>query len=158
MMDTFLDVGIDETIVLGLAAQTGNEWFGWDTYRRFLQSYGMAFGLLRDDFDAIIDDFKQRLGVPYKKDFTGQQMMDITLTYKSLIQENGIEIESSPFAQLHVAIQKVFDSWHTKKAETYRRIMGISDDWGTAVTVQAMVFGNFSRESGAGVFFTHNPR
>ncbi|HDZ24298.1 MAG TPA: hypothetical protein ENH70_07145, partial [Desulfobacteraceae bacterium] len=158
MMDTFLDVGIDETIVLGLVAQTGNEWFGWDTYRRFLQSYGMAFGLSRDDFDAIIDDFKQRLGVPYKKDFTGQQMRDITLTYKSLIQENGIESESSHFGQLNVAIQKVFDSWHTKKAETYRRIMGISDDWGTAVTVQAMVFGNFSRESGAGVFFTHNPR
>ena len=158
MMDTFLDVGIDETIVLGLVAQTGNEWFGWDTYRRFLQSYGMAFGLLRDDFDAIIDDFKMRLGVPYKKDFTGQQMRDITLTYKSLIQDRGIEIESSPLSQLQVAIKKVFDSWHTQKAETYRRIMGISDDWGTAVTVQAMVFGNFSLESGAGVFFTHNPR
>ncbi len=158
MMDTFLDVGIDETIVLGLVAQTGNQWFGWDTYRRFLQSYGMAFGLLRDDFDAIIDDFKQLLGVPYKKDFTGRQMMDITLTYKSLIQDSGIEIESSPLVQLQVAIQKVFDSWQTQKAETYRRIMGISDDWGTAVTVQAMVFGNFSRESGAGVFFTHNPR
>ncbi len=158
MMDTFLDVGINEAIVLGMVAQTGNEWFGWDTYRRFLQSYGMAFGLLRDDFDAIIDDFKQRLGVPYKKDFTGQQMKDITLAYKSLIQENGIEIESDPFDQFYVAIRKVFDSWHTTKAETYRRIMGISGDWGTAVTVQAMVFGNFSRESGAGVFFTHNPR
>ncbi|MFH1933788.1 MAG: PEP/pyruvate-binding domain-containing protein [Pseudomonadota bacterium] len=158
MMDTFLDVGINETIVLGMITQTGNVWFGWDTYRRFLQSYGMAFGLLRNDFDAIIDDFKQRLGVPYKKDFTGQQMRDITLAYKALIQDSGIEIELSPISQLHVAIQKVFDSWKTPKAETYRRIMGISDDWGTAVTVQAMVFGNFSSESGAGVFFTHNPR
>ncbi len=158
MMDTFLDVGINETIVLGMIAQTGNEWFGWDTYRRFLQSYGMAFGLLRDDFDAIIDDFKQRLGVPFKKDFIGQQMKAITMAYKSIIQDSGIEIELSPFSQLHVAIQKVFDSWKTPKAETYRRIMSISDDWGTAVTVQAMVFGNFSSESGAGVFFTHNPR
>ena len=158
MMDTFLDVGINETIVLGLVARTGNEWFGWDTYRRFLQSYGMAFGLLRNDFDAIIDDFKKRLGVPYKKYFSGQQMKDITMAYKALIQDSGIEIELSPFGQLHVAIRKVFDSWKTPKAETYRRIMGISDDWGTAVTVQAMVFGNFSSESGAGVFFTHNPR
>ena len=158
MMDTFLDVGINEAIVLGMIARTGNEWFGWDTYRRFLQSYGMAFGLLRDDFDAIIDDFKQRLGVPFKKDFTGRQMRDITLAYKMLIEDNGIEIELSPFGQLFVAIQKVFDSWKTPKAETYRRIMGISDDWGTAVTIQAMVFGNFSSESGAGVFFTHNPR
>ncbi|MBU4427095.1 MAG: pyruvate, phosphate dikinase, partial [Proteobacteria bacterium] len=158
MMDTFLDVGINETIVLGMITQTGNVWFGWDTYRRFLQSYGMAFGLLRNDFDGIIDDFKQRLGVPFKKDFTGQQMRDITLAYKALIQDSGIEIELSPISQLHVAIQKVFDSWKTPKAETYRRIMGISDDWGTAVTVQAMVFGNFSSESGAGVFFTHNPR
>jgi pyruvate,orthophosphate dikinase len=158
MMDTFLDVGINEEIVLGMVARTGNEWFGWDTYRRFLQSYGMAFGLLRDDFDAIIDDFKQRLGVPFKKDFAGLQMKAITMAYKSLIQDSGIEIELSPFGQLHVAIQKVFDSWKTPKAETYRRIMSISDDWGTAVTVQAMVFGNFSSESGAGVFFTHNPR
>jgi pyruvate,orthophosphate dikinase len=151
-------VGINEEIVLGMIGQTGNEWFGWDTYRRFLQSYGMSFGLLRDDFDAIIDNFKQRLGAPYKKDFTGQQMKDITLAYKSLIQETGIEIESDPFGQLHVAIQKVSESWYTPKAKTYRRIMGISDDWGTAITVQSMVFGNFSRESGAGVFFTHNPR
>jgi pyruvate,orthophosphate dikinase len=158
MMDTFLDVGINEEIIRGLVARTGNEWFGWDTYRRFLQSYGMSFGLSRDDFDAIIDDFKNRLGVQFKKDFTGRQMKDITLAYESLIEGNGIAIERSPVGQLHVAIWKVFDSWQASKAEAYRNIMGISDDWGTAVTVQAMVFGNFSREAGAGVFFTHNPR
>ncbi|MBW1887379.1 MAG: pyruvate, phosphate dikinase, partial [Deltaproteobacteria bacterium] len=158
MMNTFLDVGINEKIVQGMAANTGNEWFSWDTYRRFLQSYGMAFGLLRDDFDAIIDEFKQRSGIPYKKDFIGQQMKDVALAYKSLIQDSGVEIEESPFEQLHIAIREVFDSWHASKAETYRKIMGISDDWGTAVTVQAMVFGNFSQRSGSGVFFTHNPR
>jgi len=158
MMDTFLDVGINEIIVHGMIKQTGNEWFSWDTYRRFLQSYGMAFGLERDEFDDIIVDFKQRLGTPFKKDFSGQQMEDITLAYKSLILDNGIEIKESPFEQLLVAIRKVFDSWHTPKAETYRKIMGISDDWGTAVTVQTMVFGNLSRKSGAGVFFTHSPR
>jgi len=158
MMTTFLDVGINEDIVQGMIELTGNEWFGWDTYRRFLQSYGMGFDLLRDDFDAIIADFKQRLGIPFKKDFSGQQMKDIALTYKSLILDNGIELEESPIKQLHISIKNVFDSWNAPKAETYREIMGISDDWGTAVTVQAMVFGNYSPESGSGVFFTHNPR
>ncbi len=158
MMSTFLDVGINEDIVQGMIKLTGNEWFAWDTYRRFLQSYGMAFDLLRDDFDAIIADFKRRLGIPFKKDFSGQQMKDVALAYKSLILDKGIELEESPVKQLHIAIRKVFDSWHAPKAETYRKIMGISDDWGTAVTVQTMVFGNFSRESGSGVFFTHNPR
>jgi pyruvate,orthophosphate dikinase len=158
MMDTFLDVGINENIVQGMVKKTGNEWFSWDTYRRFLQSYGMAFGLERDEFDDIIVDFKKRLGKPYKMHFSGPQMKDIALTYKSLILDNGIEIEESPFEQILVAIRKVFESWHAPKAETYRKILGISDDWGTAVIVQAMVFGNLSRESGAGVFFTHSPR
>ncbi|MDY6970868.1 MAG: PEP/pyruvate-binding domain-containing protein [Thermodesulfobacteriota bacterium] len=158
MMNTFLDVGINEKIVQGLAVRTGNDWFSWDTFRRFLQSYGMAFGLLRDEFDAVIGEFKKRSGIPYKRDFSGQQMKEVALAYKSLIQDRGIEIEESPFEQLHIAIREVFDSWHAPKAETYRKIMGISDDWGTAVTVQAMVFGNFSQKSGSGVFFTHNPR
>ncbi len=158
MMVTFLDVGVNDEIVLGMAARTGNEWFAWDTYRRFLQSYGMAFDLKRDDFDAIIADFKRRLGVAYKKDFTGLQMQEIALTYKSLVQDSGVEIEASPLKQLDVAIRKVLDSWNAPKARTYREIMGISDDWGTAATVRTMVFGNYSRNSGAGVFFTHNPR
>ena len=158
MMDSLLDVGINEDIVQGIAAQTGNEWFAWDTYRRFLQSYGMAFGLKRDDFDDIIAYFKRHLGKSYKKDFTGPEMKKVALTYKSLIRDNGIEIEESPFEQIFLTIRKVFESWNAPKAETYRKIMGISDDWGTAVTVQAMVFGNVSQKSGAGVFFTHNPR
>nr|MBC8459338.1 pyruvate, phosphate dikinase [Deltaproteobacteria bacterium] len=158
MMNTFLDVGINEDVVKGMVALTGNEWFGWDTYRRFLQSYGMAYGLLRDEFDAIIDEFKERFGVPYKRNFSGEQMRDVALTYKSLIQDSGIEIAEEPFEQLYIAIRKVFDSWNAPKAETFRKIMGISDDWGTAVSIQTMVFGNFSKESGAGVFFTHNPR
>ncbi|MFP4087251.1 MAG: PEP/pyruvate-binding domain-containing protein [Desulfobacteraceae bacterium] len=158
MMNTFLDVGINEAIVHGLIRQTKNEWFGWDTYRRFLQSYGMAFGLIRDDFDAIINEFKQRLGLRYKRYFPGDKMREVAMTYKTLIRDNGIEIAEDPLEQLYVAIGKVFDSWDVPKAQTYRRIMGISDDWGTAVTVQSMVFGNFSPSSGAGVFFTHNPR
>ncbi|OQX64173.1 MAG: pyruvate, phosphate dikinase [Desulfococcus sp. 4484_242] len=158
MMNTFLDVGINEDVVGGLIDRTGNEWFGWDAYRRFLQAYGMAFGLARDTFDAVIQAFKERIGVPYKRNFSGEEMRDVALAYRTLIQEAGIGIIHDPLEQLYIAIQKVVDSWNSPKAETFRRIMGISDDWGTAVTVQAMVFGNFSRDSGAGVFFTHNPR
>jgi len=158
MMDTFLDVGLNEKITEGLAAKTGNPWFAFDSWRRFLQCYGMAFGLKRDDFDAVIGEFKRRLGIPYKKDFSPVQMKAVALAYKQLIQDSGIAIVEEPFEQLLMTIRKVFDSWESPKAVTYRRIMGISDDWGTAVTVQSMVFGNISRNSGTGVFFTHNPR
>jgi pyruvate,orthophosphate dikinase len=158
MMNTFLDVGINEDVVRGMIAQTGNEWFGWDTYRRFLQSYGMAFGLSRDAFDAVIQRFKEQLGVPYKRHFSGEQMRNVALAYKALIQDAGVAIVDGSMEQLYIAIEKVLDSWNSPKAESFRKIMGISDDWGTAVTIQAMVFGNFSRESGSGVFFTHNPR
>jgi pyruvate,orthophosphate dikinase len=158
MMDTFLDVGMNEDIVHGIVALTGQEWFAWDCYRRFLQTYGMAFGLNRNDFDDVITDFKDRLGVLFKRDFTGGQMKRVALAYKALIRENGIPVEESPFEQLYVAIKKVFDSWNSNKAKTYRKIMGISHDWGTAVSVQQMVFGNLSQQSGSGVVFTHSPR
>jgi pyruvate,orthophosphate dikinase len=158
MMNTVLDVGINQDVVRALIAVTGNEWFGWDTYRRFLQSYGMAFGLSRDAFDGIMDEFKARSGLAFKREFTGLQMMTLALRYKDLIRESGIPIEESPLGQLYIAVGRVLNSWYSSKAETYRKIMGISDDWGTAVTVQAMVFGNCSGESGAGVVFTHNPR
>ncbi|RJQ63005.1 MAG: pyruvate, phosphate dikinase [Desulfobacteraceae bacterium] len=158
MMDTFLDVGINQEIVEGIFSRTGNEWFAWDSYRRFLQCYGMSFDLKRDDFDAIISDFKRRLGIPYKKNFSGDQMKRVALEYKKLILDSGIPIEEDPFEQLLLIIRKVLDSWESAKAKTYRQIMGISDDWGTAVTVQTMVYGNISQQSGSGVIFTHNPR
>ena len=158
MMDTFLNVGNNEEITEGLAAVTGKEWFAWDNYRRFLQCYGMAFGLQRDDFDAIISDHKKRLGIPLKRYFSGDQMREVALAYKKRIREEGIEIVENPLEQLLITIKKVFDSWESSKAKTYRKIMGISDDWGTAVTVQFMVYGNIARNAGSGVFFTHNPK
>ncbi|MBU4419690.1 MAG: pyruvate, phosphate dikinase, partial [Proteobacteria bacterium] len=88
----------------------------------------------------------------------GEQMREIALTYKKMIKDAGIDIIEDPVEQLHLTIKKVFSSWISAKARTYRKIMGISDDWGTAVTVQEMVFGNLSNSSGSGVFFTHNPR
>ena len=158
MMDTLLDVGNNEEITAGIAAKTGNAWFAWDNYRRFLQCYGMACGLKRDDFDAIINEQKKKRGIPYKKEFTGAQMKNVALLYKALIRDSGIPILEIPYEQLYMAIKTVLDSWESSKAKTYRQIMGISDDWGTAVTVQAMVYGNISESSGSGVIFTHNPR
>ncbi|MCP4623711.1 MAG: pyruvate, phosphate dikinase [bacterium] len=158
MMDTLLDVGNNEDITAGIAGKTGNKWFAWDNYRRFLQCYGMAFGLKRDDFDAIISKQKTIRGIPYKREFTGEQMKNVALSYKRLILDAGISILETPFEQLYMAIKTVLDSWESSRAKTYRQIMGISDDWGTAVTVQAMVYGNISERSGSGVIFTHNPR
>lgn len=158
MMDTFLNVGMNDEIAAGMAAQTGNAWFAWDNYRRFLQLYGMAFGLERDDFDAVISGFKQSLGIPLKRHFTGEQMRDMALAYKEKIRDEGITFEERPFEQLVMTIKSVLASWHSAKAIAYRKIMGISDDWGTAVTIQRMIFGNASRLSGSGVFFTHSPK
>ena len=158
MMDSFLNVGLNEEIAAGIAAQTGNSWFAWDNYRRFLQCCGMSFDLDRNDFDAIINEFKQRLGIPYKRGFPGEEMKKVALAYKDMISDAGIDIIKDPFEQLYLAIKSVLGSWESSKAKAYRKIMGISDDWGTAVTVQKMVFGNLGQQAGSGVFFTHNPR
>jgi pyruvate,orthophosphate dikinase len=158
MMDTFLDVGINEEITAGIAERSGNSWFAWDNLRRFLQSYGMSHDLKRDDFDAIIAGFKQQSGAPFKKGLSGEQMRQVALSYKQLVLDAGIPILEDPFEQLLATIRSVLLSWYSDKARTYRKIMGISDDWGTAVTIQAMVYGNRSPQSGTGVFFTHNPR
>ncbi|MEW5722318.1 MAG: PEP/pyruvate-binding domain-containing protein [Thermodesulfobacteriota bacterium] len=160
MLATFLDVGLNEEIVEGMAAgrENGGAWWAWDCYRRLLQTFGMAGGLARDDFDALIAEAKRRYGLPYKRDLSGEQMKEVALAYRDFVASHGLVIETRPFEQLYQAIKGVFDSWFSPKAESYRKIMGISDEWGTAVTVQSMVFGNLSERSGAGVFFTHNPR
>jgi len=158
MMYTFLNVGLNEEITAGIASQTGNSWFAWDSYRRFLQCYGMSFNIDRNDFDAIINGFKQRLSIPYKRGFPSQEMRKVALAYKDMIRDSGINIIEDPFEQLYLVIKSVLGSWESSKAKAYRKIMGISDDWGTAVTVQKMVFGNLGRQAGSGVFFTHNPR
>jgi pyruvate,orthophosphate dikinase len=159
MLNTFLNVGINQEVVEALVARDrSSAWFAWDCYRRFVQSMGMAEGLRRDAFDAIMADFKNRTGLPYKRDFTGEQMKQVALAYRGLMQQHQLIMEDRPFEQLTRAINGVFDSWTSSRAETYRKIMNISGDWGTAVTVQAMVFGNLSQQSGSGVCFTHNPR
>ncbi|MCK5163135.1 MAG: pyruvate, phosphate dikinase [Desulfobacula sp.] len=158
MLDSFLNVGINEEIAASIAKTSKNPWFAWDSYRRFIQGYGMAFGIKRDEFDYIIYSKKQEYGIEFKRYFTGDQMKAVALSYKQLLLDSGVELIESPVDQLFLAIEQVFSSWESKRGRDYRRIMGISDDWGTAVTVQSMVFGNLSRQSGSGVVFSHSPR
>jgi pyruvate,orthophosphate dikinase len=158
MLDSFLNVGLNEQIAASMAKKSKNPWFAWDSYRRFIQGYGMAFGIERDEFDAIINAKKKDCGVSFKRYFKGEQMKEVALAYKQLLLDSGVDLIEDPMDQLYLAINKVFSSWESKRGKDYRRIMGISDDWGTAVTVQTMVFGNRSRQSGSGVVFSHSPR
>ncbi|MBW1975012.1 MAG: hypothetical protein JRI45_05510 [Deltaproteobacteria bacterium] len=157
MMTTFLNVGINEKIVEGLIAQTGQAWFAWDNFRRFIQSWGMSFGVPRDLFDEMMLEHKKKAGVTYKREFTPEQMRDVAKAYRAELESMGIYISDDPKEQLFTAITQVIESWNSPKARTYRQIMGLSDCWGTAVTVQAMIFGNLNTHSGAGVMFTHDP-
>ena len=158
MMDSFLNIGINEEIVASLAKNTGDPWFAWDSYRRSLQGYGMAFGLKRDVFDELIHKKKKQYNVKLKGYLSPDQMQEVAMSYKEELAQAGIAMPDSPFDQLFTAIDKVFDSWESQRAKDYRRIIGISEDWGTAVTVQSMVFGNLSNNAGAGVVFSHSPK
>ncbi len=158
MMRSFLNVGINETIAEGLSRRPDFAWAAWDSYRRFLQTWGMFTGLERNFFDTIIDSFKGRYGVTRKIEFGPEQMRQVTLAYKDELKDKGIEIPDDPFEQLQQAILQVFASWYSDQATTYRHQMHISDEWGTAVIVQRMVFGNLNDNSGSGVTFTRSPR
>lgn len=157
MMNTFLNVGINEKVVEGLIAQTREGWFAWDNYRRFIQSWGMSFGMQRDEFDAIMRTYKKRFDRKVKRQFLPEEIRQLALAYKRALKNHAIDFSDSPREQLFTAIRQVMASWHAAKAKTYRDIMGLSEDWGTAVTIQAMVYGNLDTHSGAGVMFTHDP-
>ena len=158
MMRSFLNVGINETIAEGLSRKPDFAWAAWDSYRRFLQTWGMFMGLERNFFDVIIDGFKNMHKVSRKIEFNAEQMRSLTLAYKNALEQSGIEVPDDPYEQLQHAILQVFASWYSEQATTYRRQMNISDEWGTAVIVQRMVFGNLNDNSGSGVIFTRDPR
>jgi pyruvate,orthophosphate dikinase len=158
MMNTFLNLGINEAIVEGLIRETGEAWFAWDSYRRFLQSWGMAFGMERDEFDLVMKGHKERYQRQFKRQFTMEEIRELTRAYRRALEERGVRVVDEPMEQLHTAITQVMRSWYSRKAGAYREIMGISENWGTGVTIQAMVYGNLDTNSGAGVAFTHNPR
>ncbi len=158
MMLSFLNVGINERICDGLIQQTRRPWFVWDCYRRFLQCWGMSFGMERDQFDDIMNAFKEQFRIPRKIQFSPDQMRDIALAYRESVRNQGIDIIDDPYVQLDTAIEQVFQSWYSPKAQAYREIMDISEHWGTAVIVQSMVYGNLDVNSGTGVLFTKNPQ
>jgi pyruvate,orthophosphate dikinase len=158
MMNSFLNVGINEDIAEGLGKRIGHQWAAWDSYRRFLQTWGMYQGLKRDFFDEIMNSFKSKYNVRKKIQFKPEQMKRIALAYKKRMGEKGIIVADNPFVQLREAILQVFASWYSEQAKIYRHQMRLSDEWGTAVIVQAMVFGNLNENSGSGVIFTRNPK
>ncbi len=157
MMATILNVGVNEEIVEGLVRATGETWYAWDNYRRFIQSWGMSFGMEREVFSEIMNSYKVRHGVEKKRGFSGEEMKQLALAYRRAVEERHITVYEDPWAQLQVAIQQVLESWDSLKARQYREIIGISNSWGTAVIVQAMVFGNLGLNSGSGVVFTAHP-
>lgn len=158
MMQSILNVGINERIAEGLSRKPGFSWAAWDSYRRFLQSYGMLRGLDRNFFDSLIDTFKQQYGVSRKIQFAPDQMRLVALAYLKALEERGIKVPDGPWDQLQDAILQVIASWNSEQARIYRRQMHLSDEWGTAVIVQTMIFGNLNDQSGSGVIFTRDPK
>jgi pyruvate,orthophosphate dikinase len=156
-MKTFLNVGMNDEIAEAYSKREGYGWTAWDCYRRFLQSWGMAYGIDRDVFDRVMLEYKQQWDVDLKINFTPDQMKTIACSYKMVLNDYGIEIEMDPFQQLKQAIRSVLDSWFSESAVYYRDHLQIAEDWGTAVVVQKMVLGNRSARSGTGVIFTSSP-
>jgi pyruvate,orthophosphate dikinase len=158
MMCSFLNVGINETIAEGFARKNDQQWAAWDSYRRFLQTWGMFQGLERNFFDEIMSSYKYRYTIEKKIQFKPEQMRQVALSYKAAMEKKGIKITDSPYQQLQHAIMEVFASWHSQQARIYRHQMHLSEEWGTAVIVQAMVFGNLHENSGSGVVLTRDPK
>ena len=156
-MKTFLNVGMNDQIAEAYSKRQGDGWTAWDCYRRFLQSWGMAYGIDRDVFDRVMLEYKQQWNVAVKINFSPDQMKTIAYSYKMVLNDYGIEIERDPFQQLKQAIRSVLDSWFSESAVYYRDHLQIAEDWGTAVVVQKMVLGNRSGRSGTGVVFTSSP-
>ncbi|MBN2461911.1 MAG: hypothetical protein JXB60_09930 [Candidatus Cloacimonetes bacterium] len=156
IMNTFLNVGLNDDITEALSKQQNFGWTSWDCYRRLLQTWGMAYGLERNDFDQIIIDYKEKYNITKKIDFSPRIMREIAYSYKQLLIDNEIHFEEDLFQQIKKAIISVFDSWNTSRAKNYREHMHVAHEWGTAVIVQKMVLGNIHKESGSGVLFTND--
>ncbi|MCB1680521.1 MAG: pyruvate, phosphate dikinase [Alphaproteobacteria bacterium] len=159
MMDTVLNLGLNDTTVEGLAKKSGNERFAWDSYRRFIQMYSdVVLGLDHHDFEDILDTYKRDNNVYQDTEIPSQGWKEIVGQYKALVEEElGKPFPSDPYEQLWGAIGAVFQSWMVPRAVTYRKIHDIPEDWGTAVNVQAMVFGNMGDDCATGVAFTRDP-
>jgi len=157
MMATIHNVGFNAELIEEHVRGHGNAYLCWDNYRRFVQSWAMISGMQREDFQELMDDAKTRHKVRLKRQFSPAQMKELALSYQKLVRQRGYGIPEDPWLQLVGAIEKVLDSWETAKANDYRKVMDVSNSWGTAVIVQEMVFGNKSEQAGSGVLFTSHP-
>jgi len=165
MMDTILNLGINDQVVGALAEKTGNSKFAWDSYRRFLQMYGSVVmgveeeeGEHHDPYEVILDKAKAKAKVADDSDLSEKDLRWVVAEFKKLIKKrSGKDFPEDPMQQLYGAVDAVFNSWNNDRAKVYRAKYGIPAEWGTAVNVQAMVFGNTGKESGTGVAFTRDP-
>jgi pyruvate,orthophosphate dikinase len=159
MMDTILNLGLNDETVQGIIALSGNERFAYDAYRRFIQMYGnVVLNIKKDKFDEVFDEFKHKTGAHLDTDLTAETLKQIVPAFKEVVKnETGQPFPEAPLDQLRGAVEAVFASWNNDRAILYRRLNKISDALGTAVNVQSMVFGNMGEDSGTGVAFTRNP-
>ncbi|MBU9888482.1 MAG: pyruvate, phosphate dikinase [Candidatus Omnitrophica bacterium] len=159
MMDTVLNLGLNAEVVQGLIVKTENERFAWDSYRRFIQMFGdVVMEVPHDDFEHALEKKKQQAGVKMDTELNANDLKDVVRQYKKIYQDHtGEEFPQDPFEQLSKAVNAVFNSWNNTRAIKYRQINEIRGLLGTAVNVQAMVFGNMGETSGTGVCFTRNP-
>lgn len=160
MMDTILNLGLNDEVVEGFAKKTGNPRFAYDSYRRFIQMYSdVVMEVPKSYFEKIIDEIKENKGIHYDTELTVDDLKELVVRFKSVYKDSmkGEEFPQDPKEQLMGAVQAVFRSWDNPRAIVYRRMNDIPGDWGTAVNIQSMVFGNMGETSGTGVAFTRNP-
>jgi pyruvate,orthophosphate dikinase len=159
MMDTILNLGLNDEVAESMVNLTGNPRFVYDSYRRFIQMFSdVVMGLPKEKFEELIDEMKEQKGVTLDTDLDQDDMQELVRRFKALYREQmGSDFPSDPKTQLLESVKAVFRSWNNPRAITYRRLNDIPGDWGTAVNVQAMVFGNMGETSGTGVAFTRNP-
>ena len=159
MMDTVLNLGINDEIAEGLAKLSGNPRFAYDSYRRFIQMYSdVVIGLNKSHFERILDEEKEKRGVTLDTELTAEDLKELVALFKHQYkEEKGEEFPEDPKAQLLEGVKAVFRSWNTERANYYRKMNGIPHEWGTAVNVQMMAFGNMGENCGTGVAFSRNP-
>lgn len=164
MMDTVLNLGMNDDAVEGISKKSGNSRFAWDSYRRFVQMYGDVVMEMKpaskeehDPFEEIIDQLKEEKGIELDTQFTTEDLQELVRRFKAAVKKvTGKDFPTDPWEQLWGSVAAVFNSWNNPRAILYRRLEQIPDEWGTAVNVQAMVFGNMGESSGTGVAFTRD--
>ena len=159
MMDTILNLGLTDVSVVGLANLTNNPHFAYDAYRRFIAMFSdVVMEIPKNEFEAVLDEFKEKKGVKYDRDLSADDLKEVVVRFKEIYKKHmGVDFPQDPKVQLMEAVKAVFRSWDNPRAIYYRRMNDITGDWGTAVNVQSMVFGNMGETSGTGVAFTRNP-